>query len=133
MDFELRIKVHSTGYTHQELDDLRRALAAAVIERFTIAEIRAQILTNLERWERQGTWGTAYDEWRVIACDDSALRHALLGVDEDAIRLRHSGDATQHLDDHLPTLSAIYRPGGPAVGLFGAKYRQDRNATGVAS
>lgn len=90
-DLELRNKVHErTGYTKQELNDFRLALAAAVVERFTMDEIRVQILANLERWERQGSWITAYDEWRVIACDASALRNTLLGTDEDAMRLRQS-------------------------------------------
>lgn len=52
------------GYTHQELDQLRRALSLAVVKRCTPREIRAQILANLHRWERRGVWVTAYGEWR---------------------------------------------------------------------
>ena len=80
------------GFSHQELDQLRRALSLAVVRRCTPREIRAQILANLHRWEGQGMWVSAYDEWRRIAQsdDDGALFAAMLGRDEDAVRLRQS-------------------------------------------
>jgi hypothetical protein len=63
-----------------------------VIRRCTPPEIRAQILANLHRWERQGVWVSAYDEWRSIALsvDDGVLFAAMLGRDEEAVRLRQS-------------------------------------------
>lgn len=81
-----------TGFSHQELDQLRRALSLAVVRRCTPREIRAQILANLDRWEARGVWVSAYDEWRRIArCDDDgALFAAMLGSDEGAVRLRQS-------------------------------------------
>jgi antitoxin component of MazEF toxin-antitoxin module len=80
------------GYTHQELDELRRALSLAVVRRCSPREIRAQILANLHRWQRQGVWVSAYDEWRRIAQsgDDGVLFAAMLGCDEKAVRLRQS-------------------------------------------
>ncbi|MFZ1100903.1 MAG: hypothetical protein WAN26_16020 [Steroidobacteraceae bacterium] len=80
------------GYSHQELDQLRHALSLAVIRRCTPREIRAQILANLHRWEHRGVWVSAYDEWRRIAQsdDDGSLFAAMLGRDEDAVRLRQS-------------------------------------------
>ena len=80
------------GFSHQELDELRRSIAVAIIRRFTPREIRAQILANLRRWKRQGVWGAAYDEWRDIAAgeDDGELFEAMIGRDEKAIRLRQS-------------------------------------------
>jgi len=80
------------GFSHLELDELRRSLALAVIRRFSTREIRAQILANLHRWECQGVWGAAYEEWRAIAQgeEDGALYAAMLGRDEDAVRLRQS-------------------------------------------
>ena len=80
------------GFSHQELDQLRHSLSVAVVRRCTPREIRAQILANLHRWERQGAWVSAYDEWRKIAQsdDDGALFAAMLGRDEDAVRLRQS-------------------------------------------
>ena len=64
----------------------------AVVRRYTPREIRAQILANLERWERQGVWVSAYDEWRRMAQvdDDGGLFAAMLGRDEEAVRLRQS-------------------------------------------
>jgi antitoxin component of MazEF toxin-antitoxin module len=80
------------GFTHQELDEHRRALSLAVVRRFTPREIRAQILANLHRWKGQGVWGEAYREWQEIARaeDDGKLFAAMLGRDENAIRLRQS-------------------------------------------
>lgn len=58
----------------------------------TPREIRAPILANLHRWERQGVWSAAYQEWRDIAAgtDDGELFAAMLGRDENAVRLRQS-------------------------------------------
>jgi antitoxin component of MazEF toxin-antitoxin module len=80
------------GYTHQQLDQLRHALSLAVVRRCTPREIRAQILANLHRWQRQGVWVSAFDEWRRIADsgDDGLLFAAMLGRDEEAVRLRQS-------------------------------------------
>lgn len=84
--------VARSGFLHQELDELRRAMALAIVGQFTPAQIRAQILANLHRWDRQGTWVSAFDEWRAIAKggDDGELFAAMLGRDEQAVRLRQS-------------------------------------------
>jgi antitoxin component of MazEF toxin-antitoxin module len=80
------------GFSHQQLDELKRMLSVAVVRRCTPREIRAQSLANLSRWERQGTWCSAYDEWRAIAKaeDDGLLFAAMLGRDENSVRLRQS-------------------------------------------
>lgn len=80
------------GFSHRELDDLRLSLSLAVVRRHTAREIRAKIAANLHRWRQQGSWVTAYDEWNHIARseDDGALFAAMLGRDEDAVRLRQS-------------------------------------------
>ena len=67
-------------------------LLLAVVRSFTPTEIRAQMLANLHRWKAQGTWGPAYDEWQAIAQseDDGALFAAMLGRDDNAVRLRQS-------------------------------------------
>lgn len=80
------------GLTHQALDELKRSIALAVVRQFTPNEIRAQILGNLHRWRRQGAWVSAYDEWQDIAerGDDGELFAAMLGRDDNAIRLRQS-------------------------------------------
>lgn len=80
------------GFSHQALDELKRSLALAVVRRFTPQEIRAQSLANLHRWKSQGTWVSAYDEWRdlIERGDDGALFAAMLGRDEHSNRLRQS-------------------------------------------
>jgi antitoxin component of MazEF toxin-antitoxin module len=80
------------GFSHQELDELRRSIAVAVVQRHTPHEIRAQILGNLYRWKQQGVWGRAYEEWRDIAADsdDGRLFAVMLGRDEEAVRMRQS-------------------------------------------
>jgi antitoxin component of MazEF toxin-antitoxin module len=80
------------GLSHRALDDLKRRIAGAVVSRFSTREIRAQMLANLHRWKKQGTWGPAYDEWLGIARsgDDGELYAAMLGRDDDAVRLRQS-------------------------------------------
>lgn len=81
------------GFSHGELDELRRLMAVAVVRRHTPREIRAQILANLHRWKRQGVWGRAYEEWLDIASDsddDGRLFAAMLGSNEEAVRMRQS-------------------------------------------
>jgi antitoxin component of MazEF toxin-antitoxin module len=80
------------GLSHQALDELKRRIALAVVRSFTPREIRAQMLANLHRWKKQGTWGPAYDEWQNIAQseDDGVLFSVMLGRDDGAVRLRQS-------------------------------------------
>lgn len=80
------------GFAHVELDELRRSAALAIVRRFEPRQIRAQILANLHRWKEQGVWVSAFDEWRGIAQrqDDGELFAAMLGRDENAVRLRQS-------------------------------------------
>jgi len=59
---------------HQELDELKRLLALAVVRQFTPREIRAQGLANLYRWKKQGSWVSAYDECEAILSRDEVRR-----------------------------------------------------------
>jgi hypothetical protein len=78
--------------SHAVLDELKRSLSLAVIRRRTPQEIRAQSLANLYRWKGQGMWVSAYDDWMEIIQkeDDGALFAAMLGRDDNSIRLRQS-------------------------------------------
>jgi antitoxin component of MazEF toxin-antitoxin module len=80
------------GFSHCKLDELRRSIALAVVRRHSARQIRAQILANLHRWRARGVWGGAYEEWQNIAsgCDDGQLFAAMLGCDDEAVRLRQS-------------------------------------------
>lgn len=78
--------------SHGRLDELKRALAIEVTRRFGVTEIRSKILQNLERWQAQGSWCTAYDDWKGIAESgrDDLLLAAMCGTDDEANRLRQS-------------------------------------------
>ena len=80
------------GLSHERLEQHKRALALAVVRRFTPQEIRAQSLANLHRWKKQDAWVSAYDEWQELVerGDDGELFAAMLGNDERANRLRQS-------------------------------------------
>jgi antitoxin component of MazEF toxin-antitoxin module len=80
------------GLSNDALDELKRSIAAAVTRQFSAREIRAQVLANLHRWKTQGSWVSAYDEWRELAQqeDDGALFAAMLGRDGRSVRLRQS-------------------------------------------
>lgn len=81
-----------SGFSHEQLDNLKLALSLAVVRGNTAREIRAKIAANLHRWRQQGSWVSAYDEWSRIARgeDDGELFAAMLGRDENAVRLRQS-------------------------------------------
>jgi len=81
-----------SGFSQAELDDLKLRIALAVVRDFSLPQIRAQILANLHRWKQQGMWISAYDEWRELAArgEDGALFAAILGRDDEAVRLRQS-------------------------------------------
>jgi antitoxin component of MazEF toxin-antitoxin module len=80
------------GFSHQELDEHKRRLAAAVASRFTAQHIRAHGLGNLHRWKSNGVWNSAYDDWKKLLehADDGELFAVLLGRDEHSNRLRQS-------------------------------------------
>jgi antitoxin component of MazEF toxin-antitoxin module len=82
----------SGGSSHPKLDELKRSLSLAVIRSCTPQEIRAQSLANLYRWKSQGMWVSAYEEWAAILekGDDGALFAAMLGRDDNSVRLRQS-------------------------------------------
>jgi antitoxin component of MazEF toxin-antitoxin module len=88
----IRPAARRAGLSHAALDELKRSIALAVVGRFTPRQIRAQILANLHRWNSQGMWVSAYDEWQELATceDDGALFAAMLGRDGRGMRLRQS-------------------------------------------
>ena len=87
-----RIVPAGAGFTKGDLDELRLERALAVVRRFAPSEIRAKGLANLHRWKANGTWGKAYEEWEAILKnrDDGRLFAAMLGRDENSVRLRQS-------------------------------------------
>lgn len=87
-----RIVPARAGFTKADLNALRSERAHEIVRRFTPREIRAKGLANLYRWKTNGTWCAAYDEWERILKDpdDGRLFAAMLGRDEDSVRLRQS-------------------------------------------
>jgi antitoxin component of MazEF toxin-antitoxin module len=80
------------GFSHEELDEHKRRIAAAVASGFTANHIRARSLANLHRWKANGVWVSAFDEWQQLMenADDGELFAVLLGRDENSNRLRQS-------------------------------------------
>lgn len=80
------------GFSHSELDDHKRRLAAAVVSAFSANHIRAHSLANLQRWKSIGVWGPAYEEWQRLLekAEDGELFAVMLGRDEPSNRLRQS-------------------------------------------
>jgi len=89
---EDRIVPAGAGLAKADLNELRLERALAILRRFTPREIRAKGLANLHRWKASGAWSAAYDEWKAILedPDDGRLFAAMLGRDEDSVRLRQS-------------------------------------------
>ena len=80
------------GISKEDLDELRLQRSLAIVRRFTPREIRSKGLANLHRWKANDSWGLVYDEWEEILRDpdDGRLFAAMLGRDEQAVRLRQS-------------------------------------------
>jgi antitoxin component of MazEF toxin-antitoxin module len=87
----IRPRVKSS-FSHEILDEHKRKLAAAVVSLFTPNLIRAHSLANLHRWQQNGVWVSAYDEWKAIMenSKDGELFAVMLGRDQYANRLRQS-------------------------------------------
>jgi antitoxin component of MazEF toxin-antitoxin module len=84
--------VRSGGFSHTELDEHKRRLAAAVVSGFSANHIRGQSMANLHRWKASDVWGPAYEEWQRLleTAADGELYAVMLGRDERSNRLRQS-------------------------------------------
>ena len=77
---------------HQLLDDLKLWLSQAALSRAGLQTIRAQSLSNLERWKAQGTWSPVYDEWWELMthASEEHITEVMTGEGEEPNRLRQS-------------------------------------------
>jgi len=77
---------------HEYLDYQKLLVARAVLESVDVPTIRHKSISNLDRWNAQGTWCSAHDEWREIMTSgsDADVFAAMTGLDERANRLRQS-------------------------------------------
>ena len=83
---------HSRPNLQTLLDEKKLASAARVLESCTIDQIRRKSLGNIERWNGNGTWVSALDEWRwLMECgSDQEIIAVMTGTDERCNRLRQS-------------------------------------------
>jgi hypothetical protein len=74
------------------LDEKKLARARELVRRIDLATIRKKSLANLDRWEAQGVWCSADDEWRVLMREgtDAEVVTAMTAEDEQSNRLRQS-------------------------------------------
>jgi hypothetical protein len=77
---------------HALLDAKKLASAERVIQSCTIDQIRRQSLANIARWNGEGTWVSAHDEWRRLMehGTDQDVIAVMTGTDERSNRLRQS-------------------------------------------
>lgn len=75
-----------------ELDKKKLETAKAVLRAHRLSVIRQKSLANLDRWESNGVWVSAHDEWRALMRDgsDEQIIAVMTGEDETANRLRQS-------------------------------------------
>jgi hypothetical protein len=90
-------------------DAFNLATATAVLQRASVAEIRAKSISNLDRWESNGAWDSAYGEWLVLMTNgsDEQVIDAMTGNDHNATRLRQSPPYVGFLDES--TQEAIWK------------------------
>lgn len=77
---------------HAKLDELKRLTALAILEEVAMAAIRVKSLANLDRWNANGVWVSAHDEWRALMTlgTDAQIIATMSGLDENSNRLRQS-------------------------------------------
>lgn len=74
------------------LDAKKLASAARVVQCCTVDQIRRKSLENIERWNSNGVWVSAHDEWRLLMehGTDQEVIAVMTGTDERSNRLRQS-------------------------------------------
>ncbi len=74
------------------LDAKKLATAERVVRSCTVDQIRQRSLANLQRWRSNGTWVSAFDEWRILMEEgtDQDVISVMIGTDERCNRLRQS-------------------------------------------
>lgn len=89
---QLGLKAARRRNAQTELDQQKLQTAKAVLQKHPISLIRKKSLANLDRWERQGVWVSAHDQWRslMVSGSDEQLIAVMTGDDETANRLRQS-------------------------------------------
>lgn len=124
---------------HDRLNEVKDALAKEILALHDISTIRAKSLSNLDSWKANGTWCSAYDEWRqiLLSGSDEDLATAMTDKHEHFVRLRQSPPYPGLLDEETrlriwtDVMSKnLYEP-FPGDGLLEDKnpYRADAKST----
>ena len=77
----------------QDLQDSRKLnMARLITEKFTMPVIRHRSLENMARWQKNGVWVSAFEEWRALLTSgtDQQVLDVMTGRDEKSNRLRQS-------------------------------------------
>jgi hypothetical protein len=82
-------------------NERRRRSAHEILKRCSIQQIRDKGLKNMDRWQSNGVWVSAMDEWRAILQDgsDADVVAVMTGIDERSVRLRQSAPFSGLLDE----------------------------------
>lgn len=69
---------------HEILDRFKLLAAKDIVETVDLPTIRARSLSNLDRWNANGVWVSAHDEWRALMVDgtDDEVIEAMTGPDQ---------------------------------------------------
>lgn len=92
-DTTVQLGFPSRAINKQELQDRRKlAMARLIVEKFTVSDIRKRSLENIARWQKNGVWVSAFEEWRELLTSgaDPQLLAVMTGLDENSNRLRQS-------------------------------------------
>lgn len=86
---------------HEHIDEYKLRIALAILENAELSRIRQVNIANLDRWERNGTWVSAFDEWRELLSQgtDADVLDAMTSRSERANRLRQSAPYSGILDE----------------------------------
>ncbi|MTV40425.1 hypothetical protein [Duganella radicis] len=89
----VQLGMPSSTPNKQDLQDRRKLVMARLItEKFAVPVIRQRSLENMERWQKNGVWVSAFEEWRELLTrgTDQQVLAVLTGLDEKSNRLRQS-------------------------------------------
>jgi hypothetical protein len=77
---------------HEILDRFKLLAAQDIVANVDLSKIRAVGLSNLGRWNANGVWVSAHDEWRALMAygTDADVIAAMTEPDEKSNRLRQS-------------------------------------------
>lgn len=89
----VQLGIPSSMPNKQDVQDRRKLIMARrIAEKFALPIIRSRSLENMKRWQENGVWVSAFEEWRqlLINGSDQEVLSAMTGLDEKSNRLRQS-------------------------------------------